>query len=489
MKDHIVRIISWFEKPIIALIFITGIGAFLRIYNLGFKSLWLDEALQFHISNGAIGHILRYNALYNGAPPLYSLLIRAMIAIGTSEEILRTVSCLAGIATIPMMYYLATQFTSYRVALVAALLVALSPSQIMYSQQLREYSLTLLLAQAMLCAFMLFLQRPNWRTSLLFGLLSMVSICTQYGLALFVLALNIVFFVRVFRLDKRIRALGLWAVAQVLGLFAVFAVYHLSLKYHFTPEGFGAAGSLGYAYWDGTLKSLFTIVTLNTKDIFTFAFPLAYLIVALVIIGVIRMAMDKDRVKSVAVWMLVTPMAVTFIAALFRSYPYVGGRHTIFLLPMIYLFVTLGISFLSNLRYGRYITMLFLVVLTFQGARESAAYLVSEGLEPMRPIVGTLESSLIKSDFIYVYYGAMPAFAYYFRGNNHPWTEGTAHFRNSDNYRRELNRMLAQKRRIWIVLSHVYGLEGDAILGYLATHEKIVKLVHRENKVYLFLAY
>jgi hypothetical protein len=489
MRDHIVRITSWFGNPIIALIFITVIGAFCEYIIWGFKSLWLDEAFQFHISNGTIGHILRYNALYNGAPPLYSLLINAMISIGTSEEILRTVSCLAGIASIPMMHYLTRQFTSHWLALLAAWLVALSPSQIMYSQQLREYSLAFLLTQAMLCAFMFFLRRLSWRTSLLFGLLSMVSICTQYGLALFVLALNIVFFVRVFRLDKPIKALGLWSVAQVLGLLAVFAVYHLSLKYHFTPKGFGAASGLSSAYWDGTLESLFTIVTLNTRDIFTFAFPLTYLIIVLVIIGVIRIAMDKDRVKSVAVWMLVTPMAITFIAALFRSYPYVGGRHTIFLSPMIYLFVTLGISFLSNLRYGRYITVLFLVVMTFQGARESAAYLLSEGPEPLRPIVRTLESSLIKSDFIYVYYGALPAFAYYFRGNNHPWIEGTDYFRNPDKYRKELNPLLAQKRRIWIVLSHVYGLEGDAILGYLATHGKIVKLVHSENKVYLFLAY
>jgi hypothetical protein len=285
------------------------------------------------------------------------------------------------------------------------------------------------------------------------------------------------------------RALVLWSGAQALGLLAVFAVYHLSLKYHFTPEGFGSAGSLSSAYWDGTLKSLFTIATLNTGNIFTFAYPLTHIIIALVIIGVIRIAMDKDPVKSVAVWMLMTPIAITFIAALLRSYPYVGGRHTIFLSPMIYLFVALGISFLSKLRFGRYITMLLLVVLTFQGTRESAAYILSEGPEPLRPIVRTLESSLVKSDLIYVYYGALPGFAYYFRGNNQPWIEGSTDFRNPDKYRRELDRLLAEKRRVWIVLSHVYGLEGDALLGYVATQQKIVKLVHRENGAYLFLAY
>jgi mannosyltransferase len=457
----------WLRKPIISLVFITSIGAALRIYNLGFKSLWVDEALLFQFANGNIEHVLRCNALYNGAPPLFALLLHAIMSIGTSEWILRVVSCSAGIASVPMMYYLSKNFVSHPFALIAALLVAISPSQIIYSQQVREYSLTFLLAQLILYVFLLCLQRLTFRRSLLFGLIISFSLFTQYGLGLLILALNIVFLVRVLRRDNVMNALEIWSVGQAMALVTVYAVYHLSLKYQFRSGGFGTE-SISAGYWNGTFQHLLHMAILNTRDIFSFAFPMTYLLIVCVIIGVIWISSDKDPMKSIGLMMLLIPFVVTFVFALFRSYPYIGGRHTIFLSPMIYVFVVLGMTFLFNLRHVRYIVLIIIGMLIFQGVKEATEYLRSEGTENMRTIVDQLTSEMSKNDLIYVYYAAQPAFEYYFRGNNHLWIKGVESRQNPDNYLKQIDEVIARTNRIWIVVSHNYNNEWNIILQHVA---------------------
>ena len=394
----------WLRKPIIALVFITAIGAALRIYNLGFKSLWVDEALLFQFANGNIDHVLSQNALYNSYPPLFAVLLHAILNIGTSEWILRLIPCLAGIVAIPVMYYLARNFVTHPFALFAALLVALSPNQIMYSQQVVAYSLTFLLAQVMLCMFLLFLRRATWRNSLLLGFVIFFSIWTHYGLAILCLAINIVFFIKIFRLDRPRRVLGLWLVAQTLGLLAVYGVYHLSLKHQFTPGGFGT-DYLHSGYWDGSFQNLLSIAIFNTRDIFAFAFPLGYLLIIFAICGVIWLAKSKNPIKATALMALLVPFAVTFLFAMARLYPYVSTRQTIFLLPMLYVFVAIGLAYLFNLKYIRHVTLILIAIVLFQGVKETVKYLKSGDIEDMRAIVSQLTSEMSKDDMKIITHG------------------------------------------------------------------------------------
>jgi len=123
-------------------------GALLRVFDLGDKSLWLDEAVMFRIADGNLGHVLAENVLRNSAPPLFAVLLAGVARLGSSEAALRSLACLAGITTIPAIYLLCRRWVAAPWALFGAFLVALSPTQIAYSQQVREYSLTVLLAFA-----------------------------------------------------------------------------------------------------------------------------------------------------------------------------------------------------------------------------------------------------------------------------------------------------------------------------------------------------
>jgi hypothetical protein len=107
----------------------------------------------------------------------------------------------------------------------------------------------------------------------------------------------------------------------------------------------------------------------------------------------------------------------------------------------------------------------------------------------LAPIVSTLASSLTDDDLIYVYYWAVPAFDYYFRGNSHPWIKGVEMLVNPDDYTKQLNELKAQKKRIWFVFSH-YGhvdYEWEMMLQYVAAM-KSLKQVHVEEGTFLYLA-
>ena len=80
-------------------------------------------------------------------PPLYYLLAWGWTKLfGTGEWGLRSLSALAGVATIPVAFAIGRRLAGNRAAVIAAALVALNPALIWYSQEARAYSLLVLLS-------------------------------------------------------------------------------------------------------------------------------------------------------------------------------------------------------------------------------------------------------------------------------------------------------------------------------------------------------
>jgi 4-amino-4-deoxy-L-arabinose transferase-like glycosyltransferase len=461
------------------------LGTALRIYHLGFKSLWLDEAVLYWIANGDLEHIIAQNASRNSAPPLFALLLGGVMRIGSSEEALRAISCLTGIATIPMIYLLARQFVPGRFAYFASLLVAISPNQIKYAQQVREYSLTFLLAICLFLLFYHFLQGPSWPRSLFLGLLMSVAVFTQYGLALLIVSLNLVFAVTVYRFDEKRTCLAMWIVAQFMALLAAYGVFHLALQHQFTPGGFGVS-YLHEGYWNGSLGSLFNLLTVNTKNVFEFAFPVTGLMLFLCGLGVL--ATIKHDETSIGLVLFVLPFFVIFVSAMFRIYPYLGGRQTIFLGPMIYVFAAVGVAWLSSQIDQRTVVVcLIVVVCTGYGLKRTTDYLNIKSLENIRPIVTTLKASANREDIVYVHHGAIAAFRYYFRGNDLPWIRGIHCPSKPDRCISQLERIVGGKQRIWMVFSHVIGNERRQLVEN-ASANRGVKLIREDAQAWLYLA-
>ncbi|NJN95677.1 MAG: hypothetical protein HC875_16980 [Anaerolineales bacterium] len=126
--------------------FITALTALLRLPTLGLESFWYDETFTAWLAGLPLPNLVAAT-MGDVHPPTWYLIEWGMAhALGASEFSLRLVSALAGIALVPAVYRLASTFNVQRsnVPLAAALVTALAPFAVYYSQEARPYSLLML---------------------------------------------------------------------------------------------------------------------------------------------------------------------------------------------------------------------------------------------------------------------------------------------------------------------------------------------------------
>ena len=133
---------------------LTLVAAVVRFATLGQQSLWLDESYTIQGVGGSFAGLLDWVRSTEGSPPLYFVLAWAWgKAFGTTAVALRSLSALAGVASVPLVYAAGAAVGLRRAGLWAAALTAVSPLVIWYSQEARAYALLVALCAASLwCA-------------------------------------------------------------------------------------------------------------------------------------------------------------------------------------------------------------------------------------------------------------------------------------------------------------------------------------------------
>ncbi|HEX3002422.1 MAG TPA: glycosyltransferase family 39 protein, partial [Methanoregula sp.] len=111
----------------LALLVLTIIGAVLRFFNLGFNSLWLDEASTYTFASMSIPGIWEATTGGEFNPPLFYWIEHLMLTFGNNEVILRFVPALLGILTIPLVYWAGKEFMDRNVGIIAAAACTFSP--------------------------------------------------------------------------------------------------------------------------------------------------------------------------------------------------------------------------------------------------------------------------------------------------------------------------------------------------------------------------
>ncbi|HEX8522369.1 MAG TPA: glycosyltransferase family 39 protein [Tepidisphaeraceae bacterium] len=130
----------------LALLLILLIAASLRFYHLGRHSLWFDEGLTARLLRAPLPDMLHAITTYEQTPPLFYFLLRPVVALlGDSESILRLPSAIYGTLSVLALYLATQRAFNTAAALTSALLLALSPYHVAYSQEARAYALFVLL--------------------------------------------------------------------------------------------------------------------------------------------------------------------------------------------------------------------------------------------------------------------------------------------------------------------------------------------------------
>ena len=130
---------SW---PLLAIL---AIASFARFHAIGREPLWIDEGYSWWDARQSFAHLWSLVPQCDPHPPLYFLLLKGWIALfGDSAAALRTPSALFGIASTAVVYAAGREVdrtTGRGIAWVAALLFALAPFQIYFSNEARPYAL------------------------------------------------------------------------------------------------------------------------------------------------------------------------------------------------------------------------------------------------------------------------------------------------------------------------------------------------------------
>ncbi len=144
---------------------VTALAAALRLSTLDLQSFWYDEAFTaVHVLHPSLVSTLRAVVHSENTPPLWYVIAWADTRLfGTGEIALRAPSAIAGIATVPVAWAIGRELTGRWAAIACALLVAVNPLFVWYSQEARAYALFVLTAALAILCF-LRLMRAEERT-------------------------------------------------------------------------------------------------------------------------------------------------------------------------------------------------------------------------------------------------------------------------------------------------------------------------------------
>jgi mannosyltransferase len=196
---------------------LTLLAAALRFATLGAQAYHHDEIVTAsRVLRGSFWHAMDAVGFSESAPPLYYALAWLWTQVTGSGEVgLRSLSALAGVATVPVAFLLGSQLRGTRTGIVAAALVAVNPMLLWYSQEARGYALLALLTALAALYFVRALDRPRrdvpvikhlygplitgtsseGRDVMLWGIFSSLALATHY-FALFPIALEAAWLLR-----------------------------------------------------------------------------------------------------------------------------------------------------------------------------------------------------------------------------------------------------------------------------------------------------
>ncbi len=146
-----------------------------RIINVGSWPVWTDEGWSIWATDDARLDVVLDNLAHDRHPPLYFVALRGWRSLaGDSPLALRYLSITAGLLTVAVTYRIGADVFGRRAGLYAALLLAVLPIAVYYSQEVRHYGwFTLFVALSWLC-FLRYLKRP--RLGILLGYLVSLSL-------------------------------------------------------------------------------------------------------------------------------------------------------------------------------------------------------------------------------------------------------------------------------------------------------------------------
>jgi hypothetical protein len=489
----------------------------LRVWALDARSFWFDEAHEYWAATSDLVKIPATVRIVLNDPPLYTLLLHFWIKIGKdvfTQRFLSVVISLLGVAGIMLI---GRRISGRRTALVAALLMAVLPSQVRYAQDAGQYIWMSSLLVWNVFALLAICQTDKWSRYVWWIGSAWAASYIYYGAVVTVIVpVTIVFLEWLQQKDwSRMRRSALAAGVYGLGI--------LPLILYFLPrQMFRGPTANAFIIQPQPIVQELERALSTTADLAAFQFSgwpwtgVPLWLTSLLIWPLLGLALHPHTQRTgrrMMGWLLVT-WIIYYGLGYIRVYPYVY-RYGLIVTPLLVPMVAQGIENLSVLpkaRWSRSLLLMAILVICLLSLpnRPLRGALYSQQNWPW-PETTQLES--ITQNWInernretptYVYYGAIPAFRFYlslfdYESNAPPATwiqecfgnrvDRAAYCEDENIYYSNWSRHLPQEYRtqelldfvpadedkFWMVFAHIHGNEDRLLLESLSPIYKIVQ--------------
>ncbi|WAC05032.1 MAG: glycosyltransferase family 39 protein [Methanoregula sp.] len=399
------------------LLALTLISAFLRFYNLGFNSLWLDEASTYTISKGSFLEIWQVTAGGEFNPPLFYWTEHIMLMFGNSEVILRLIPALLGVFTIPLVYFIGKEFLDRNTGIIAAAFCTFSPFLIFFSQEARAYSMMLFFIAFAMVFYLKALKTNDIKHWAIFGFLSALAFWSHFYALVMIGSLVLYgLYELVPKIRKDISTVRpIAAGGVVFGLIClplIIIMIQLFAKRTASAPTFGIQGL-------GIITETFIQISGFSERFYYFSFlPLMILF----FLGIYQ-AFSLDKNKGI---FLVSITVLTFLISDFLSYRIpMLPRYLIFLTIIFFLGVALSYRLFWTLSNSKAIVYGFIVFAFIISAPALVTYYSGYSKEDWRGFSGQISQLTRPGDLVVVAPGYIyQPFDFYYTNS----TDGTIEF-------------------------------------------------------------
>jgi mannosyltransferase len=441
-------------------------AAGLRLYGLADESLWLDEGHTINrITNSYLG-MLRDSHVETQAPLYYWLNKAWCDVFGLSEYALRFPSLIFGVLGVWMIYLVGRTMFDRQAGALAALLLAVNPFALHFSQEARTYSLFMLgyLASVYFLVRLMRRFRPGDAIGYVLSTLA-VLYCHAFGP--FILPLQVVGFAVYWWSGNFEGARRQWDL--LLLTFVVLMVLFMPQLMQLVNACLAKASGKGSAQWIPVPDFYAILYTL--KRYFAWG-PLAVAVLGLAGVGALGGIVADRRARPHLLFLLATPVCFLLVPWLVSRTvtPVFNSKYTCPSMPALILALAWGLSTAPAVARRAIIAVLLLMTVL-----PLSYYYTKVDKDPFRQAAEIVRGQVESGDVVLLNPGwTRRVFGYYFTPPPGVRLETPAG-------RARLDVVLLDAKRVWEVRS--YASEHNAISAGLDARAPVEAVVHVNDQL------
>ena len=499
------------------------LGFLLRFYNLAKESLWIDEIYGSILpAKQSIAYLLNPNV--NIPVNTYQIILHYWMQIfGQSEFSIRFPALIFGVLSIFMIYKLGKVLFNQEIGLLSALILAISPFHIHYSQEARPYSLLMLLSLISTYYFIKFIKSDNEKNfhgkfdSLahkisnfiknkknieIYIVSTLIGIYTHNFIFFLLIFQNIYFFIYNIKNEKLVKS---WLISQgiiilIFSLYSPFFIKHIMLGinggFTFLNQYFSLYSIIKTFYVfildHAFMNSNYCIPCFYVNPIIIFLASVVFL--SLIFLGIKSLFVYKKNFKELVyknekliflILYLLIPITILYIISFIV--PLFQVMYVIYASTPVYILLSKGIS-----GFKKRAKLFFIFLLLFLFSFVLFGYYNDITKEQWREASNFIDKSSKESDVIIYPYPTF-IFDYYdikidkkmLISDNYLFPKVVSEVYGEPFKSSDINQITSNYKRVWLVLSPEFELKD-----YKETTKEFKILILEKQfigvKIYLF---